>query len=76
MDARLDLRRELRKLVFGLCCAIGGLAGLWWAILTVPPGRGPAEVIGPVAAHFGAGFGAGVAIGLLACLTALRSDRP
>ena len=65
MDARLDLRRELAKLLFGLCCALGGLAGLWWAITTAPPRLEPADVLHAVAVNFGTGFGAGVAIGML-----------
>ena len=71
MDVRLDLRRELGRLLFGLCCALGGLAGLWWTIVTLPPGQEPAAALRAIAAHFGAGFGAGIVLGLLLA-TALR----
>ena len=71
--------QELRKLVFGLCCSLGGLAGLWWAIATTPEqpqGEHALEqlggVTGPVLLHFGAGFTAGVAIGLISCLAVLK----
>jgi len=65
MDASGHLRRELAKLLFGLCCALGGLAGLWLAIVAVTPGQDFAEIAPAVAARFGAGFGGGAALGLL-----------
>ena len=36
-EGRWDrILRELRKLVFGACCAIGGLAGMWTGIWRSP----------------------------------------
>jgi hypothetical protein len=79
-ERRFDgLLRELRKLVFGVCCALGALGGLWtgiWANAEVPAGGSLIADLGdmlkPMLAHFGAGLGAGVAAGLVICLTVLK----
>lgn len=71
--------RELRKFLFGLCCSLGGLAGLWWAITTTPAeaqGEHALAQLGaitqPVLLRFGAGLTAGIALGLVFCLVALK----
>jgi hypothetical protein len=71
--------RELRKLVFGACCALGGLAGLWVAMWSVPEpqqktdlGSDLSRIAHPVLVHLGIGLAAGTSIGLLICLTALK----
>jgi hypothetical protein len=71
--------RELRKIVFGGCCALGALAGLWtgiWASpeLDRPGGIGDdlSSMLKPMLAHFGVGLGAGIALGLAICLTLLK----
>ena len=71
--------RELRKFLFGLCCSLGGLAGLWWAIATTPAeaqGEHTLEQLSaitqPVLFRFGAGLAAGIALGLVFCLVALK----
>jgi hypothetical protein len=71
--------REFRKLLFGLCCSLGGLTGLWWAITTTPPQpqgdhalQQLGAITGPVLIRFGSGFGAGIALGLVFCLIALK----
>jgi hypothetical protein len=73
---------ELRKLVFGACCALGGLAGLWLAIWTIPEpkqktdlGADLSRLLHPVLVHLGIGLAAGTALGLLICLTALKPRR-
>jgi hypothetical protein len=73
---------ELRKLVFGASCAIGGLAGLWWAMWGTaelePRGSLGADLLGtlqPVLGRFGIGLAIGVAFGLLVCSTALKPRR-
>jgi hypothetical protein len=65
MDASPHLRRELAKLLFGLCCALGGLAGLWLAIVAVTPGQELAEIARTAGLRFGVCFGVGSAAGLL-----------
>jgi hypothetical protein len=74
--------RELRKLVFGACCAGGALIGLWTGIWTNAEvhARGGLDdelvtMLKPTLAHFGVGLGAGVALGLAICLTVLRPRR-
>jgi hypothetical protein len=71
--------RELRKLVFGACCAIGGLAGMWTGIWRSPEldARGGLldelwSTLKPMLAYFGGGLAIGIAIGLLICLTLLK----
>jgi hypothetical protein len=70
---------ETRKLVFGACCAIGGLAGLWSAVWSAPQpeprgalGADLANMVQPVLAHFGAGLAAGTVLGLALLLTVLK----
>jgi hypothetical protein len=77
------LLRELRKLVFGACCALGALGGLWtgiWANAEIPAGGSLfgdlGDMLKPMLAHFGVGLGVGVAAGLLICLTVLKPRRP
>ena len=72
--------RELRKFLFGLCCSVGGLAGMWWAITTTPPqAQGDhaleqlSAITEPVLIRFGAGFATGLAVGLVFCLVALKA---
>jgi hypothetical protein len=81
MDARRrdSILRDLRKLVLGICCATGALAGVWSAIWTGPMlerrddlAGELAEILKPVLTHLGVGLGAGAAAGLLVCLTVLR----
>jgi hypothetical protein len=76
------IARELRKLVLGGCCAIGGLGGLWSGIWTTAPpeGRGAAladlaRMLEPLVARFGIGLAAGAAAGLAVCLTILKPRR-
>ena len=71
--------RELRKLVFGACCAIGGLAGMWTGIWRSPEldaGGGVfdelASTLKPMLPYFGGGLGLGIAVGQLICLTLLK----
>jgi hypothetical protein len=71
--------RELRKVVFGACCGLGALGGLWTGIWASPEldhpgsiGDDLASMLKPMLAHFGAGLGAGVAVGLVICLTLLK----
>ena len=71
--------RELRKLVFGACCAIGGLAGMWTGIWRSPElgERGSLldelwSTLKPMLAYFGGGLAIGIAVGLLICLTLLK----
>jgi hypothetical protein len=71
--------RELRKLVFGACCALGALGGLWtgiWTSAEVDGGGNLLDDLGgmlkPMLAHFGVGLGVGVATGLAICLTLLK----
>jgi hypothetical protein len=75
--------RELRKLVFGACCALGGLAGVWSAMAGVPqlePGSSLGDelltTLQPMLARFGIGLAAGTAAGLVLVLTLLRPRRP
>jgi hypothetical protein len=77
------LLREFRKLVFGTCCALGALGGLWTGIWTnaEPQPRGDigddlVRLFKPMLAHFGVGLGIGVALGLAICLTVLRPRSP
>jgi hypothetical protein len=76
------MMREVRKLVFGTFCAIGGLGGLWFAMWTTEgpdrPGDPVADLVRmlePLLARFGIGLAAGVAAGLAFCLTVLRPPR-
>jgi hypothetical protein len=71
--------RELRKLVFGACCALGALAGLWTGIWASPEldqrgsiGDDLSSMMKPMLAHFGVGLAAGLALGLALCLTLLK----
>jgi ABC-type nitrate/sulfonate/bicarbonate transport system permease component len=71
--------RELRKLVFGACCAAGALIGIWtsiWANLETEAHRDLGDqlvrMLKPTLAHFGVGLGIGVAVGLGICLTVLK----
>jgi hypothetical protein len=73
---------ELRKLVFGACCAVGGLAGIWIAMWSTPEpdpksdlGEELSRLAHPVLVHLGIGLAAGTALGLLICLTALKPRR-
>ena len=73
------LLRELRKLVFGACCATGALVGLWTGIWTNAEldargnlGDELLTMSKPMLAHFGAGLGVGVAVGLAICLSILK----
>ena len=77
------LVREFRKIMFGLCCALGALGGLWTAIWSSPEPKHPghigqelSEMLKPMLVHFGIGFGIGLAAGLLLCLTLLRPRDP
>ena len=79
-ERRLDgVMRELGKLVFGICCALGALGGLWTGIWTSAElesrgnlGDDLVTMLKPMLAHFGIGLGAGVAVGLALCLTLLK----
>ena len=71
--------RELRKLVFGACCALGGLIGMWTGIWRSPEleARGGLldelwSTLKPMFAYFGGGLALGIALGLLICLTLLK----
>ena len=75
--------RELRKLVFGACCAAGGLIGIWTGIWNSAEVGGHGDLgedliamLKPTLAHFGVGLGAGVAVGLAVCLTVLKPRPP
>jgi hypothetical protein len=71
--------RELRKLVFGTCCSLGALIGLWTGIWSSPD-LDPQGSLGdhltgmakPMLAHFGVGLGVGITVGLAVCLTLLK----
>jgi hypothetical protein len=73
------LLRELRKLVFGACCAAGALAGLWSGIWTGAEvdatghlGDDLVSMLKPMLAYFGVGLGLGVLVGLALCVTLLK----
>src|SRR3954471_2423907 len=85
MRTRWDMfLRELRKLVFGACCALGGLAGLWVAMWSIPEpehrsnfkaadlGAALSRVSPTVPGDPGIGLAGGIGLGLLICLTALK----
>ena len=71
--------RELRKLVFGTCCALGGLAGVWTGIWRSPELQARGGVfdelwttLKPMFVYFGGGLAIGIGVGLLICLTVLK----
>jgi hypothetical protein len=71
--------REFRKIMFGLCCALGALGGVWTGIWDSPEldhpgsiGEDLSNMMKPMLVHFGIGLGAGVALGLALCLTVLK----
>jgi hypothetical protein len=71
--------RELRKLVFGTCCALGGLGGVWTGIWRSPELHAQGGLLDelwstlkPMLVYFGGGLAIGIALGLLICLTVLK----
>jgi hypothetical protein len=71
--------RELRKLVFGACCAVGGLVGVWTGIWRSPELHAHGGLLDelwstlkPMLVYYGVGMGIGIAVGLLICLTLLK----
>jgi hypothetical protein len=73
---------ELRKLVVGTCCALGGLVGVWTAVWSAPVdepkgslGADLAEMARPVLVNFGLGLAAGTALALAVLLTVLKPRR-
>src|SRR5688500_7620923 len=71
--------RELRKLVFGACCALGGLGGMWTGIWRSPELQAHGGLLDelwstlkPMLVYFGGGLALGIAVGLLICLTLLK----
>ncbi len=62
------LRRDLRGLLLSLCCAGGGLIGLWQGMLAVPtdaPNPHAWAAFGDVLQPTAIGVGIGVALGAL-----------
>jgi hypothetical protein len=63
-----SVRRDLRGVLLALCCAGGGLAGLWRGMLAVPTDAVSPHVwtaLTEVMQRVGVGVGVGVAIGAL-----------
>ena len=78
------LRRDLRGLLVSLCCAVGGLVGLWQGMLAAPTDAPSphvwtafADVMQPILVGVSAGVAAGALIATAVCLSVpwLRPSR-
>ena len=61
-----SLKRDLRGVLLSLCCAGGGLLGLWRGMLAVPTDPASThvlEALGDVMQHVAVAVGLGVAVG-------------